>query len=291
MNLLSRINRFFNPKQKAAELPEKPKGQKILVIGLAKSGTSILTYQVAGGLEEKRIYFEPGGKLAQQDVGFHQRVCQLPGNIVTKIVFQPRLEARLEAIFPLYDKVIWIVRDPRDTMISSFFYVWYKGHKPDPERFEKALALVRQKEENPASLSFREMSKGVIGKKYFDNIYPILLSKLDQFKAGILIFKYEDLVDGQVEALNEYLGFSIDESARVRDAVKRVERSKTYGSWRKWFTKPDVLYYQPVLNTILEELTYENSDWQLLEEDELPAAEGSKYMENLFTGNKTEVKE
>lgn len=283
MSLLSKIFSKFNhyvSRRKAGSV-------KVLVIGLAKSGTSILMYRIANGLKERREYFEPRGIEGQLDIDFHTNVCQWTGNVVTKIVFHPNRPHGLKEIMAQYDRVVWIVRDPRDQFISSFFYVWYKGHDPDPYKYDKALAITRQKETAPSATPFYEMAEILYRKQRFKQVYEPLLELLEDQKEQFFLLHYEDFIDGNLQDLHDYLGFSIDEVAEVRNRVNRVARSKAYGNWRRWFTPEDVEYYKAHINSYLEALAYDPDDWALETVEALPAKEGSEYMERMFKGGKS----
>ena len=283
MNLLTKVLHHLTKKPRQAA-PHPTKGTRILVMGLAKSGTSILMFRIAGGLEPRREYFEPRGQRGQIDLPFHQEICQWTGNVITKIVFQPHLPHALDEIFPLYDRIVWIIRDPRDQLISSFFYSWFKGHNPNPRKFQQALACAREKEAAPATVPFHTLSPLCANKKRFRRIYDALLAFLKKHHERLFIIRYEDFIDGNLDELETYLGFPLDQEAQVRRFVRRVSRSRASGNWRRWFTPEDVEFYQPKINPYLAALGYAPNDWALQPVDSLPAKEGSEYMKRMFAG-------
>lgn len=258
--------------------------KKILVLGLAKSGTSILMYRIANGLKERREFFEPRSNEGANDLIFHQERTALKGNVITKLVFQPMRKNQLDKIIPLYDKVIWIHRDPRDRLLSAFFYKWFKGHKPDPLKYERALALTQQKEKAPAAVPFHQMMGIPFSKKFITNYYQNTTELLQRFKGQIFEIYYESFIDGDIQDLEHYLGFRIDQKAEVKNSVKRVARSRKHGNWRKWYTPEDVTFYQPILNPFLADFGYDVTDWSLEEVDCLPSDIGSEYMIRMFNG-------
>jgi hypothetical protein len=54
------------------------------------------------------------------------------------------------------------------------------------------------------------------------------------------VLKYEDFVDGRLEALESWLGLPLVRDIDVGDRLRRVERTKSYGEWPEWFTDDDL---------------------------------------------------
>jgi len=274
--------------EKVVELRNSPwvyvkSDRRVLIVGLAKSGTSILAYRIANGLPGAKLNFEPGGATGLIDYDNHRELC-MHEKVVTKSLFPYHSKVKWNILSKIYDKKIFIVRDPRDNIISNFFYIWNHGHNPSPEKFEKAYTEVLKKEEDP-SLPFHKCIMGTIRpKRFLEKTYlPVIDFKKNHSK-NWHILKYEDLMDGNVDALNEYLGFEIKQDAEVSKAFKRVVRSKAYGSWRNYFSARDVARYKPFMNRILKNLNYNHEDWKLNNPQELDPAVGSEYMKKLFEG-------
>ena len=68
------------------------------------------------------------------------------------------------------------------------------------------------------------------------------------------IFKYEDRISKNLNALHEYLGFKIDDDAQIPSTTKKkkVARKKAMGDWRHWFTEKDVELFKPALLPYME---------------------------------------
>jgi hypothetical protein len=121
---------------------------KILIAGLAKTGTTGLLYLIANSLgRSRKLLFEP-------------KVCPPEakadgGDIVAKVLLGRQLDA---GSFAHFDKKITIFRDPRDRMVSSILYSQYHANYLADE---KSVSLVREclerKEADPASVSIREI--------------------------------------------------------------------------------------------------------------------------------------
>lgn len=254
---------------------------KVLIIGLAKSGTSILMYRIAAGLRPCRKYFEPLGHEGQMDVDFHRKVVTRPKNAVVKIVYHAGLPERFDEIIPLYDRVVWIIRDPRDQMISSFFYVWYFRHRPDSVQFEKSLALTLKKEAAPDSVPFHTLHPSLSNAQRFLSLYRPVIRFVEIFREQLHVVRYEQFIRGDTIDLDAYLGFSSDAGVGVNPVVSRVSRTQSAGNWRRWFCPEDVTFYMPLLGPLLKELGYDAADWLLSPQSSLPSAQGSAYMRKL----------
>jgi len=268
---------FFNP------VEEKSDTLKVLIVGLAKSGTSILTYRVADGMKDHKLFFEPKGSKGLTDVFIHQKITSSP-RIITKVLYQSKEQNNLAKIEKLYNKKIWIVRDPRDHLISTFFYRWRHEGQYDKKDFENCLNLVKQKENNPSKIPFMKLLEAA---KYnldvFTKQYYSVSKIINKLGKDWLVLHYEDFIDNKVDDLNTFLGFNVNTKASVDPKITRVERSKAYGNWRRWFTEDDVKLLKPLFDDKLVLLNYDEKDWNLEKTTSLPKSEGSSYMKKLIS--------
>lgn len=256
---------------------------KVLIVGLPKSGTSILTYRIASVLPEAEVHFEPFQALGLNHIAFHREATQAAPDVITKSLYYDNTPNQLDLIGAYYNKKIFIIRDPRDLLISTFFYVWNKIENPPLAQFEQALGLVQQKEQQPDAIPFSQLYR------LRANVQAHRLSAMAAFAELVkqhqedwFVLKYEDFIDEKLAALTEHLGFSINVDASVPTGLSRVERSKRYGSWRTWFTEDDVAYYKPLLDDTLNALGYDADDWGLTAVSTLPEKEGSAYMQRIY---------
>jgi len=265
-------------------------GTKVLIYGRVKTGTTILTYQIANSLgNSTKIIFEPKSRNKDNENS---------GDVVTKCLYgNPEkttgVNTSTEAIknYQDYEKKIWIARDPRDQVISDILYRWYKGHNPSKNGFEMALEAVKSKERDSRSIpSYKidqiQTSARVTHLNELKNRHMTINNSICKMLKIMdntwFIFKYEDLVDNNFTGLNEYLGFSIDDEAEVPEKFNRVRRSKTYGNWRDWFTEEDVEFYKPLFNEYMQLMNYDTDDWELNDKPVLSPALGSIYMEKIY---------
>lgn len=264
---------------------------KILISGMGKSGTSVLSYTIVNCFDKCAHNFEPNGSNGLGNIDLHRKLVKSDGPVVTKSLYFPGHEIQFKALSNIYEKKIWIIRDPRDKLISNTFYRWYKKHNPKPELFKKVHDLVLKKEKKPSSVSIYSLWENIIRadklKAKFINENYAVMNIVEKLRSdGWFIYKYEDFMDGKTEELSKYLGKDVQPVESLPGDKKRVQRTATYGDWRKWFTKEDVEYFKPVFNELLAYFNYDINDWKLEEQKTLPKEQGSVYMLNLFEGKK-----
>jgi len=280
---------IFNNKTKTI-LHESPftlqfSHDKILVIGLPKSGTSYLATIVHSSYENSKIHFEPGGNRGLCDIPLHLKLVSEKKNIISKSLLVDFPNTKLRDITKLYSKIIVIIRDPRDNFISHFFYRWYYLHKIDRSQFNRSYEKMKMKEANPNSISmFDVIGSSINLSNYLDKTYSFLkevISKLEGENKHIIL--YSDLMQNKTEPLEKYLGVRLEKNVTVHKSIKRVARSRSYNNWKKYFTEEDIrlskLQFQPYLDYFGF-----SEDWELDDITYLDPQQGSEYMYNLFHG-------
>jgi len=89
------------------------------------------------------------------------------------------------------------------------------------------------------------------------------------------------VVDGRLDAVNDYLGLTLAGDVAVPDEHRRVVRTRGYDNWRRWFTEEDVAFFRPIISEFLDTMGYDADDWALTPVEQLSAEEGSAYMKSL----------
>jgi hypothetical protein len=74
--------------------------------------------------------------------------------------------------------------------------------------------------------------------------------------------KYEDLIDGAISGMEEYLDLLLTGNAEVAAEHDHVPRTRHYGNWRDWFLEEDVAYFRPVFAAYLDRHGYA-PEWRL----------------------------
>ena len=262
---------------------------KVLILGLGKSGTTAMVYKVAGGLPNCHAF--SGGQPGKH-VGNYENA-----------VYKHTYEERKGKSFDLYkehlkkesyDRKIWMARDPRDAAVSRMLYRWHKGHKGSKKQYEAHLELVLKKEKDPASISFAELCRYSGRNAWPRSIEDVVDQervRYDRMHAFVkelgddwFLFKYEDMIDGNFESLNEYLGFAVKADGEVPASTgkAKVVRKKASGDWRQWFTEQDVELFKPAYKNYMELIGYDLNDWVLEENPVIEPEYSSIYMQNLL---------
>ncbi len=258
-----------------------PRHKKVLLVGLPKSGTSILTYRVAAGMDNPDIHFEPAGEETLYDALTHKKIVEQDHNVVTKCLFIPKKQHRLRLISSLYDKKIWIYRDMRDRIISGFFFKW-RVQALNPRRdLEKVYEMLLAKENDPTAFPFYYLLDQNREVRRIPKICRAIMDAVSGLDSSWHLLAYEDFVAGKTKELNNYLGFEVDNGAEVQKRFEYVARSKGKGSWRNWFTEEDIDFFRPLVSDYLSFFNYDTDDWQLERTEKLPAEQGSQYIKRI----------
>lgn len=268
---------------------------RIYILGLPKSGTSILASWVSRSQPgwRRRLFIEPGERQGAEDTDLHQRIRRRHRNVVTKNLLFPDRRTDWERVLESarqYDRRIWLARDPRDNILSIFFYHWYRGHSTDEERFREAWRLTREKERSPASIPFYEIAGVTMNGNVAEFAdwqglwYSLLAASVPRISATMHVSRYESVVDRELQALGEYLGFRVRTGSRLGDDTRRVERTGQHGNWRRWFNRDDVEFFRPLFTDYMTAMGYDTDDWTLMPCETLPPSEGTEYMTRLHYG-------
>lgn len=261
---------------------------KILILGTGKTGTTAMVYKVAGGLPNCRAF--SGGHPGKY-IGDYENA-----------VYKHTYEERKGKSFDLFrdhfkkehcDRKIWMARDPRDAAVSRMLYRWHSGFKGKKKQYETHLDLVLKKERDPGSIPFHEIcrytghngsprtSEQVAEEEQRRNqqMHDFVSNLADDW----FIFKYEDMVANNLDALNDYLGFKVQADAVVPSSSgkAKVIRKKATGDWRHWFTAEDIARFKPAYLPYLQLIGYDRNDWRLEPNPLIEPQYSSEYMQNL----------
>lgn len=251
---------------------------------MPKSGTTFLTYKIAANLNKPEIHFEPNSFKGLSNTSFHKNATAFDRNIITKCLYYSKPNTQIELIENYYDKKIWVVRDPRDRIISAFLYRWYYKHKRSQQKFEKTLNAVLQKERNPDSIPFYKIIECSFNLKVYLNeekrISDSLTNLVTALKNKWFILKYEDLINGSLTDLENYLTFDLPKIPKNNFSLDRVKRTATQNNWKNWFTPEDVDLLKPIFQPLLQSFNY-NLDWKLNEHQVITKQEGSEYLKKV----------
>ena len=252
---------------------------KVCIIGLAKSGTSALYRAVQREMpEDTRFVFEPG---TGPELDY---VLAGPEDGLTKVMFTNLNKCGYDS--SRFDKNIFIVRDPRDIMVSSIIYRFNRLSVINRERkFKKLLKLFRKKEKSPARMpmtyildQFQEDGATTF-RTNFTRAYSRLIDTSSKIENKCVV-KYEDFIRNDVAELSNYLDLEVAKPDRLDGWIDKISRKGTSGDWRNWLVKDDVEFLAPAVNPILQQLGY-NDDWSLAEPQLIRKEHCSDYILHL----------
>ena len=260
---------------------------KVIVLGLAKSGTTGLWSVLVKSYPRRYLQFFEGQYLpSRYNKYFGQTNSeQNPRDVVSKQIIGPDFNFTDLASF---DKVIWMVRDPRDRLISYLLYRHYDYRFDSDEFVKEQLDLLRLKERDPDALAMIDLEarlllpRPTLESAFFWNDHQksnFLSTLIEEERA--FIFKYEDFVNQEYSGLENFLGIKMSRNAKVPKQFQRVIRSKTHSFWNHWFTQKDVDNYMELFQPFLEQYGYKD-EWVLAEEKKIDPEHCSRYVRTII---------
>lgn len=245
---------------------------KILVCGLPKSGTTALTYQIKDSIsKDYQLLFEPTrfNNISED-------------NVLCKIIFSPFRQDFVHYLdFEDFDKKIQLIRDPRDILISSLLYfgAWFELSKLDNNALLSVIEKIKEKEKNPQAIALKDLFTLFNVEDFLTNFshYLEISAQMNLIYDNLAILKYEDFIQNKINPVENFLGFNLRKDFKVDKKLNRVIRTKNSGNWRQWFTKEDVDYFKPIINSYLQRFDYDATDWDLVS-TQIPSEYASDYI-------------
>ena len=198
----------------------------------------------------------------------------------------PDLEKKL-GTFNTFEKKIYLVRDPRDWIISAILFLPQARSEiyMNQSCFRNVLDIIKQKESNPASVSMLDILRFMLPNSNLHNFISKFVSEqhkwLFSFEDSIsnyITWKYEDMISNSKSHVEEYLGFKLSEENTSDDNYAHVARTKSYGNWKNWMTPRDVAFFRPLFAAYIERHGYDQS-WDLASTPIIDSSHGSSYVE------------
>ena len=260
---------------------------KVIVLGLAKSGTTGLWSVLVKSYPRRYLQFFEGQYLpSRYNKYFGQTNSeQNPRDVVSKQIIGPDFNFTDLASF---DKIIWMVRDPRDRLISYLLYRHYDYRYDSDEFVREQLDLLRLKERDPDALAMIDLEarlllpRPTLESAFFWNDHQksnFLSTLIEEERA--FIFKYEDFVNQEYSGLENFLGIKMSRNAKVPKQFQRVIRSKTHSFWNHWFTQKGVDNYMELFQSFLGQYGYKD-EWALAEEKKIDPEHCSRYVRTII---------
>jgi hypothetical protein len=262
----------------------------VLVVGVAKTGTTVISKTIQHSLPGAAYHLEP------KSIVFFERGKHIdsPDSQVVKIIFEhwngrPRLrEAIIHNETSLkFDRAVAVIRDPRDELLSRMSYVilpYTRRNGYKKEIVDRWIRLLAQKEKEPQAVSLQQILgelKSLIG---FDGLAFLKTLEgyqrfLQENRKKLFPVRYEDFIRGELEGLQRYLGRPISPDRDVGELTRTV-RTRSLNNWKRYFTPEDVAALKDKMSRVLENFGYH--DWELERCDALDPEHGSLYVERLL---------
>jgi hypothetical protein len=249
---------------------------KILIVGIARSGTSALYFKLKQALPESTWCLYEPRCFDPTDPGGSP-------NVLAKIVIGPPGGNFEYESFRGFDRKIMLVRDPRDNIISRLLYEpcstgAFRNNKAKVEVFTRALA---GKEADPRSVSVQDLFYLLLhlnDRRGWGPLSALHEVALDFHRAHdeFLVYTYEDFIAGRYTAIEDYLGIMLPVGdAEVGAQYEHVVR--TVQNWRDWFTADDVDHFRQRLSPFMSAYGYPD-DWTLAEPPRINPEYGSQFV-------------
>ncbi len=250
---------------------------RVLILGQAKSGTTALHHALLDALPGAAESFEP---LDLREVDL------TPENLVVKKLVNTFAEVEMD-VFDAFDKHVFLVRDPRDRLVSWLMYDLYgRPAMRLAEKVELFVERLRQKEADPGSVELVRLVN-----LYWDITGMDLITEMAwatrrtlgvraKIADRFFTVHYEDMVAGDLAGLSDHLGLGPIAVPEVTGERGRVVRSKGIGDWRHWFTEIDIMVFRPMLQLALHEYGYA-PEWELASPQVIDPATSSEYVLSL----------
>jgi hypothetical protein len=250
---------------------------KILIVGLARSGTTALYFKIKAALPEKTWCLYEPPRFDPSDPGGAP-------DVLAKILIAPP-NTYDYASFRDFDKKIMIVRDPRDSTVSRILYrpCGSRVFRQDEAKVAAVIDALRRKEVDPRSISLLallDLYRRLTGEVWLPRSPELIAQALDFHRnnGDFIVYKYEDFIARNYVAIEDYLGVALpDGEADVTTQYEHVARTKAAHDWKNWFTAEDVAFFRPQLAPYMRAYGYPD-DWTLAAEPCIRPEHGSDYV-------------
>ena len=251
---------------------------RVLIVGEGKSGTTALLRSVSAALGEPAESFEP------TDLG---AVDFAPESLVVKKLLTNWTEDEGEQI-DRFDRVVLIVRDPRDRLISHLLYDAYNRagelRQDQRDRWLRVLEHKITPAPNIPVVKLLDVWWQMTGVDLL-GAHMRSMQRINAFYVQnrdlVHLTHYEDYVDGRFDELSDHLGLRL-EPGTVRATERRVARRRGHGDWRHWFNRTDVTVFRPITAKWLRRFGYDPDDWGLAENPVIDPETSLDYVRGLL---------
>ena len=254
---------------------------KIAILSLARSGSTLLYYILSDTLGGKATrYFEP---TSRDLINFNTN------DLLVKMV-PPAMNWEPDASFlARFDHVAYLVRDPRDRMISSLLFGLHGG---DERTVSTRAEILRKKEQTPAAYPFVDLVQDLLPhltveriQDHLASIHKNFLNHLSSCSSAIVL-RFEDMIHSDFNALEEVLGAISRAQPIMETRHLHGSRIKIAGDWKNWLTAADQPVFEPVFAEWIERFDYD-PDWTPSQHPAIRAEHASDFILRAHRSDKT----
>jgi len=186
---------------------------------------------------------------------------------------RPRLIKSHEYFDPRYKKVIYIVRDPRDVVVSHYYFHLKQGFIEDGYPMEKFVSRFVSGDVDPIFASWGENVASWIATRL--NGREFLLLRYEDMKANtaLELVKIADFLQISYDAEKLTRAVELSSAERMRELEKRDEnrwigtrsrrkdvrfvRTATTGGWRSLLNEEDVAKIEKAWGPVMKNIGYQ----------------------------------
>jgi len=241
--------------------------EKYVIVGLAKTGTTVIARTLQRTLQIPNFCMEPKNpaEIARAAIN-----CE---RLVVKILFdhwQDRLDDLAEVCAgdgtSPPPTVFFVVRDPRDEIVSRLHYFPYAifTSKPStPEQRASCIALFERKEASPETIGLLDLQEDLwrmFGRRFF---HPgVLHQRYAEFVQGFVdrpddrtyLLRYEEFISRTIP--EPPLQAMLSGAQEVPQQEQRVLRSASSGAWNRFFSDRDTAFFNQYFEMFLVKFGY-----------------------------------
>lgn len=258
---------------------------KVAIIGLPKTGTTALYEAIKKGMPDDTLcVFEPKHS---EEMEYLKEYAG--GYVLTKVMFNKINQMSFEAND--FDKIVLIVRDPRDYLVSSLLYRFDDiDINKNKEKYDKLYSLFERKEKEPKSISLISLFDAFSPKSKHNwqvhiDLYERVINYI-QDNEKIFLLKYEDFVVSELNELSLYLGFDVKNDIELTGWTAKISRKKQSGDWKNWFTEAD-LTLKEKFGDVMDKLGYRDG-WDINSDAVIEPKHCTQYIQKLVNARKSD---
>jgi hypothetical protein len=247
-----------------APIADQGEPRRYLVIGLAKTGTTVISKTIQNSAGIRNYYLEP------KSIAFFESLGEQTGDGVVKILFDHWDHRRrlLNAIVhnelaTNFEANIFITRDPRAELISRLNYVafpYFLGGEGSAQDARDWVDLFRRKENDP-TFTLRTLV-GELQSRFGVQLADTVATVSHRYAAYVgnlaasrkILIRYEDFLASRLD--DHPLGHLFSGSREVGDDLQRTRRSGDSDDWRAFVTPSDLAWLNETLAASIDALGY-----------------------------------